>query len=185
MANMKINSTAAAKEGKESNPAETVDAIRSTTPPWFEPAIRASGIEMSNAIRIASTASSAVTGNRCAIISDTGNDVRVDSPRSPCRADPTQLKYLTKNGSSRPISFVSLSTCSGEASLPRMATAADPGIKLTAAVASIVMMMTTGSSRRSRMPTCFNTVHPSLRLNQAEHSGGGPEQTHPGMQING
>src|SRR5690625_384068 len=94
MANMKISSTAAAKEGKEINPADTVDAIRSTTPPWFEPAIRASGIEMSNAIRIASTASSADTGNRCAIISDTDNDVRVGYPRSPCMADRTQLKYL-------------------------------------------------------------------------------------------
>ena len=77
-------------------------------------------------------ASWAVTGTRWLMVSETGWSVMYESPRSPVTASPSQVKYLTRKGSSRfRSSRICSSTPGSRGPVPKMVSTASPGIRAT------------------------------------------------------
>ncbi len=62
------------------------------------------GTAIVNEMAIANSDSSSVTGRRASKPSTAGSRVRIDRPKSPCRARPSHLTYCTGTGSSSPSS---------------------------------------------------------------------------------
>ena len=73
--------------------------------------------------------SSSVTGRRTLICSITGVRSASDRPRSPRSTLPSQVRYCTTSGRSRPSSCRRPAIASGVASCPRMTLAGSPGIR--------------------------------------------------------
>src|SRR6266545_4533049 len=114
------------------------------------------GIASASATRSARPASSTVMGSFTATVHATDWRVRIDSPRSPRRARPTQRKYCTAIGSFRPYFCRISSIPAGSASVPPSTRAGSPGIIRTP-VKTIRLMRTSVTAemnpRRTRNST--------------------------------
>jgi hypothetical protein len=86
---------------------------------------------MARATRMERHASSRVMGSFLATVVTTDSRVRMDSPRSPRRARPTQRKYCTGKGSLRPYLVRISARPASSASVPPMTRAGSPGIMRT------------------------------------------------------
>ena len=77
-------------------------AVRSMALPFFTAAITPSGNAMASDTPIAKSASRSELGRRSLISSITGRRARIDVPRSPVTAFPTNERYCSTYGRSRP-----------------------------------------------------------------------------------
>ena len=95
---------------------------------------------MPTATRSDRKASSMVIGSFDATVLTTDSRVRIDSPRSPRRASPTQRRYWKAIGSPSPYFWRTSSRPAASASLPAMTRAGSPGIMRTPV--KTIMLMT-------------------------------------------
>src|SRR5712691_6661646 len=89
------------------------------------------GMAMPTAMRIAKAASWIVMGSFFATVPVTDARVRMDSPRSPRSANPSQRRYWTGTGSFNPYFSRISSSPAASASVPAMTRAGSPGIMRT------------------------------------------------------
>ena len=89
------------------------------------------GIAMPSATSSDRPASSIVIGSLRATVHTTDSRVRMDSPRSPRSASPTQRRYWTAMGASSPYFCRISASPAASASVPPMTRAGSPGIMRT------------------------------------------------------
>src|SRR5690242_10153713 len=89
------------------------------------------GIAMASATSSERHASSMVIGSLRPTVHTTDSRVRMDSPRSPRRASPSQRTYCSGIGSSRPYFWRISASPAASASVPPMTRAGSPGIMRT------------------------------------------------------
>ena len=89
------------------------------------------GSASARATRSERHASSRVIGSFIATVRATGSRVRIDSPRSPRSASPTQRRYWTGIGSLSPYFSRISSSPASSASVPASTRAGSPGIRRT------------------------------------------------------
>src|SRR6266436_7617153 len=89
------------------------------------------GMAIARATSTAKPASSIVIGSLRATVQTTDSRVRMDSPRSPRTARPTQRRYWTGTGSLRPYFSRTSASPASSASVPAMTRAGSPGIMRT------------------------------------------------------
>src|SRR5699024_10667654 len=122
---------------------------------------------------IAITASDTVTSIRSAIIVTTGRFVRMEVPRSPCRADTSQSADWTISGRLSPRASRTAAYSAGVAPGPRIAIAGSPGMTLIRRNVSEAITKIMGTEIASLRRITVNTVAPSrAACNRASDSAG-------------
>src|SRR5207247_1496965 len=116
------------KVGTETPQSDTPLARRSQKVLRRTAASTPAGMAMPTAMRIAKAASWIVMGSFFATVPVTDARVRMDSPRSPRSANPTQRRYWTGTGSFSPYFSRTSSSPAASASVPAMTRAGSPGI---------------------------------------------------------
>ena len=109
----------------------------------------------------ARTVSSRVTGSRAAITPSTGWLVRKERPQSPRRSRPSQSRYCTYAGRSKPRSWRRRATVAGSASRPSIRTTGSPRIACISRKISAVRKSMAKSIAATRRSTKTGTVRRS------------------------
>ncbi len=133
-------------------------AARSGQRPRCTAATIPAGTAMSSATSMAATVSAIVTGKRARIAPVTDSLLNSDVPRSPCRAEPAQVKYWTSTGSLSPSRSRVASICSAVAFSPAIVIAGSPGIIRTSANTPSETRNSNGMITKIRLSVYCSTI---------------------------
>ena len=175
-----ISTMATQKVGSDWPSTAITCAARSMPVPFHTAASTPSGKARRRLTVIANAASRSELGSRCAISSPTGRRARSDIPKSPVSARPTNDRYCSTYGRSRPRYFRALAKSSSLADIGRIRWSGSP-VARASTNTTTERMARAASDWRRRVRT--NRATPAQRFDEASSSRKKSYITVPGFHL--